>query len=444
MATKKTSKPPSDTVAASDAEDTLPAAASDDTPPAGEGMDAIALPEPGRETDAEPVAIEDPAAGPADPDAPVADPAAPETTVEGPETPESETVSADDDTLADAPRPQDFPSEEPPNEGAAADPAPEHPAPVVVEKRGGFVPLALGGMVAAAIGFFAALGLGGSIPGVGPGAGLSDRVAAQDQAIADLKAALPAAPDLAPLETAAADNATAIASLSDRIAAVETGLADLGARIADSQKAMLENGVSDTAIQAYEDELARLQDAMRQQREEVEAMVASAQTMQADAETRSAETEARAALTQILSALDSGDGYAEPLDLLQSTGQQVPEPLVANVEGVPTLSELRDSFPPAARNALAVTRGAGNSSVGDFFKTQLGIRSLAPREGDDPDAVLSRAEAALARGDIAAAQQEIETLPEPARAELADWTAAAETRRTTVAAANGLMAELNN
>jgi hypothetical protein len=77
VATKKTSKPPSDTVAAFDAEDTLPAAASDDTPPAGEGTDAIALPEPGRETDAEPAAIEDPAAGPADPDAPVADPAAP-------------------------------------------------------------------------------------------------------------------------------------------------------------------------------------------------------------------------------------------------------------------------------------------------------------------------------------------------------------------------------
>ncbi len=442
MATKKTSKPPSDTVAASDAEDTLPAAASEDTPPAGEGTDAIALPEPGRETDAEPVATEDPAAQTSDPDSPVADPAAPEPASDVPESPDSETVSTDDDTRAAAPQPDDFEAEA--ASDTPADPAPEHPAPVVVEKRGGFVPLALGGMVAAALGFFAALGLGGSIPGVGPGAGLSDRVSAQEQAIADLKAALPAAPDLAPLETAAADNATAIASLSDRIAAVETGLTDLGTRLEDSQKAMLENGVSDTAIQAYEDELARLQDAMRQQREEVETMVANAQTMQADAETRTAETEARAALTQILSALDSGDGYAEPLELLQSTGQQVPEPLVANVEGVPTLSELRHSFPPAARNALAVTRGAGNSSVGDFFRTQLGIRSLAPKEGDDPDAVLSRAEAALARGDIAAAQQEIATLPEPAQAELADWTAAAETRRTTVAAATGLMAELNN
>ena len=45
--------------------------------------------------------------------------------------------------------------------------------------------------------------------------------------------------------------------------------------------------------------------------------------------------------------------------------------------------------------------------------------------------------------DSAAAADPVKA-PEPARAELADWTAAAETRRTTVAAANGLMAELNN
>ena len=77
-----------------------------------------------------------------------------------------------------------------------------------------------------------------------------------------------------------------------------------------------------------------------------------------------------------------------------------------------------------------------------FLRTQVGARSLEAREGDDPDAVLSRAEAALARGDIAAALDEIATLPAVGQDAMADWVALAETRRTALAAAADLAAQL--
>ncbi|MGB3556503.1 MAG: hypothetical protein WBA25_17880, partial [Jannaschia sp.] len=59
---------------------------------------------------------------------------------------------------------------------------------------------------------------------------------------------------------------------------------------------------------------------------------------------------------------------------------------------------------------------------------------LEPRDGDDADAVLSRAEAAIRAGDVATALTEVEALPDDARAELSDWIARAETRRAAQAA----------
>lgn len=318
------------------------------------------------------------------------------------------------------------------------------PTELVVEKRGGFVPMVLGGVVAAAIGFGAAIALDGQIPGMGGNAGLGDRVDAQDQAIADLKAAIPAPTDLTPVTDATAANAAALADLTAKLDTVSAELADLTTRMTEVEKAPLDQGVSQNAIDAYEAELTRLQDTMRQQREEVEAMISQAETIKADAAAQSSETQARAAITRILSALDAGEGYAEPLEDLTATGVQIPDALAANVDGVAALSQLRSDFPVAARNALAATRGAGNSSVGDFFRTQLGVRSLNPRDGTDPDAVLSRAEAAVASGDLSTALSEIETLPPAAKAELETWTADAQTRLVTVEAANGLLTDLNS
>ncbi|MGL4320847.1 MAG: COG4223 family protein, partial [Paracoccaceae bacterium] len=64
--------------------------------------------------------------------------------------------------------------------------------------------------------------------------------------------------------------------------------------------------------------------------------------------------------------------------------------------------------------------------VSSFLRSQTGARSLSPREGDDPDAVLSRIEAALAAGSVADAFALMPALPEVSQAAMAEWVASAQ------------------
>ena len=103
----------------------------------------------------------------------------------------------------------------------------------------------------------------------------------------------------------------------------------------------------------------------------------------------------------------------------------------------------------AARAALAeANREASSGNVigglGAFLQNQVGGRSVVPREGDDPDAVLSRVGAAVDAGDLSTALTEIEILPEGARALLADWVAQVQTRADADAALADLAASLDN
>ena len=63
-----------------------------------------------------------------------------------------------------------------------------------------------------------------------------------------------------------------------------------------------------------------------------------------------------------------------------------------------------------------------------FLQSQVGGRSLEPREGDDPDAILSRAEADVQAGDISAALRELDNLPSAAQAVMAPWVEDANAR----------------
>jgi hypothetical protein len=69
---------------------------------------------------------------------------------------------------------------------------------------------------------------------------------------------------------------------------------------------------------------------------------------------------------------------------------------------------------------------------------QLSLRSTAPRAGDDPDAVLSRAEAALAAGRLGEALAEVASLPAPVQSAMAGWIAQAQARAEVQAALAGL------
>jgi len=114
--------------------------------------------------------------------------------------------------------------------------------------------------------------------------------------------------------------------------------------------------------------------------------------------------------------------------------------------GLPSLQALQASFPDSARTALeaALRANMGESwseRVGNFLRTQVGVRSLTPRDGPDPDAILSRAEAALSAGDVAQALAEIATLPTPAQDALSTWRTQAQLRLDAQAALAALLAK---
>ncbi|PIP98157.1 MAG: hypothetical protein COW75_01455, partial [Rhodobacterales bacterium CG18_big_fil_WC_8_21_14_2_50_71_9] len=72
--------------------------------------------------------------------------------------------------------------------------------------------------------------------------------------------------------------------------------------------------------------------------------------------------------------------------------------------------------------------------------TGLPVTAIA---GDDPQAVLSRARAAVEDGDFAAALAEIAALPAPAQEAMADWTAGARLRGEADAALAAWRAEVD-
>ena len=159
--------------------------------------------------------------------------------------------------------------------------------------------------------------------------------------------------------------------------------------------------------------------------------------LKAEAEALNLAAERRIALAALRAAVESGAPFGPELAAL---GPDMPPLLSQAAEtGVPSLATLQDSFAEAARAALeAALRADMGDSWTDramsFFRTQTGARSLTPREGSDPDAILSRAEAALAKGDLVATLAELDTLPEVARAAMADWRSTADQRLSAITA----------
>ena len=186
-------------------------------------------------------------------------------------------------------------------------------------------------------------------------------------------------------------------------------------------------------------------EAIRQRVEEraaaIDAEVARARS---EADTDAAQARAEASLARMQAAIEAGVPYQDSLtDVLGAIDGPVPATLLNAAEaGVPSLEELRRSFPPLARDALQEASSEGNRVEG-FFRRQLGVRSLEAREGGGADAILSRAEDALGRGDVEATLAELEALPPEVRAPLEGWIARAEARVIVADAAQDLATRLD-
>ncbi|WP_435257016.1 COG4223 family protein [Thioclava sp. FR2] len=329
---------------------------------------------------------------------------------------------------------------------------------------GGFVGLLFGGLVAAAIGYGTATYFPIQSKPDSPTELAELRATVDSQAnsirnfegsakkIEDLEQRLAAVEDVEPVSTTTVDLGpieSALASLETRLAAIESLPAG-------------EVGQSTATVAAALDSMKAEIEALKGQGESAAATIAAAA---AEAEARLAEAEAQAvalkaeaeatakkalhiaALGRISASLEAGGPYEGALGDLD--GLSIPETLTTMAStGVPTLQALMDAFPESARTALEVSRratmGEGlTDRISSFLETATGARSLSPREGSDPDAILSRAEAAVGAGNLETALTEIGALPPEGQEAMSQWTSMAQSRLDVLAAFETLSASIS-
>lgn len=332
-----------------------------------------------------------------------------------------------------------------PADAGAEQPAPTRTDPVgegmpaeAAPRRSSALPLILGGVIAAGLGAGAAFYAGKLYPALlsePADTSVDARLAAQAAEIAALTDRLAALPQG---QTPDSETAAALSDVLARQKALEEGLATLSERVARLESLPLgQSGASTLDIAAATEAATK---AARAAEEE-------AARLKAEAERATRRATLIAASGELTAALESGAALQPGLDLLQGTGLAVPAALADVAQGAPTLRALRDTFPGAARDALAISLRA--TADGDlwsrftaFLRSQTGARSLAPVAGDDPDAILSRAEGAVVSGDLETALGELAALPPDGQARMAEWMGLANRRLAAEKALAALQAEI--
>lgn len=297
-----------------------------------------------------------------------------------------------------------------------------------------FLPLLLGGVAAGGIGFAIAF-FGASTPET-PTMDMS-RVDALAAELDALKASDAPVVDFSGVEAVQADLAMRIDALTTRVDALETGQGGGTAAVAETPTA----GATDALradIQTLSDDIGTLRDDLTPRVSALETDLAQANTLAASVESEAEARALEAARNQVRMALQSGAPYAEALSVL---GDDAPEALASHAQtGVAPQASLISAFPDLSREALRAARAAAPAAgVGSLFTNAFNPRSLEPREGDDPDAVLSRAEAAVREGDLAMALTEIDGLPDEAKVVLDPWIARANARAAALLAADNYL-----
>lgn len=331
-------------------------------------------------------------------------------------------------------------------------PAPRPPEDVPPARSGNPLLLVLGGVVAAFFGFALAQVVPNGWPLEATGRQLSEfdaRLTAQDRKLSEFAPDSELAERLATLEARLAG----LADPQDGIEALRIELENLKQSIGapgpelDALKAEVADLRNELAAVPREasQELEALRAAAQAEREAAEARTAA---LRADAEATARSAVARGAVLRIQAALDAGGAFDAALGDLALAGVDVPAALATHAQGVPTMARLQADFPDAARAALAAAHAPDADApltqrLGSFLKAQTGMRSVTPRDGDEPDAILSRAEAALSKADLAATLAELDTLPSEAAVSMADWRMQADARAQAGAALATLAAELN-
>jgi len=364
--------------------------------------------------------------------------------------------------------------------GALSEPEPiEIPAEIIAEAPpaprrwsvGGALALVLGGIIAAVLGFLFAWVIapdGWPIDTQKAAiAALDDRIAKQE---AEQSRLLQDQTALTMRLTKAEGALATATALRDEVSELANGLGDLNDRVAVLDARPVIETTPDVgaevadALKGYRGEVETLKADVAEQAARAAALSDKFDTLTADLADRMKGAEALAneakqveravlaqgALAALGRAITTGAPFGEQLAELAATADMAPPAALsaAAPDGIPTLSALQDSFPLAARAALAASLTVDTDAgllgrLGDFLKVQTGARSLTPKEGDDPDAVLSRAEQAMREGRVADALELVAILPQPGQAAMADWIQTAQLHADTMAAFDALTSALS-
>ena len=368
-----------------------------------------------------------------------------------------------EDVESDVEADEDQPSDEAAEEVQESDQAEVLTDPSEVQlpaqQKSSVIPMVIGGAVAAALGFGAAVVLGVT-GGSQPSAYAQETRALIEVEVGNIAYELERIEGLtdqsglrkelaAIADTLDADLSGDVENLKTQVRSLFEITGQLSERIDALESRPLQELASDQAVAAYEAELAKLQEAVSAHRADIEQMAADARAMEAAARQEALKSQGAALITDVTVAVNSGAPFTETVAALEAEGASVPQALKAQAaEGVPTQAALIEAYPEAARAALRAVRQqtadqGGQGGVVAFLQDQLGVRSVAPKDGDDADAVLSRAEAALKAGDLASVFAELDALSAEGQAEMTDWIAIATRRAQALDALSALKQDLN-
>lgn len=171
-----------------------------------------------------------------------------------------------------------------------------------------------------------------------------------------------------------------------------------------------------------EDQLSQMTEAASQIRTRAESQTAAAFAV---GQLREAVLQARPYANELAAVrrLDgAGADIAEPLQQLEEGAEQ----------GVPSLAELKRSFPATARAIVRQAREERADSwaeeIWNRASALVTVRPVGERDGADAEAIVARAERRLEEDRLAATVQELETLQGPPAEAASDWLAQAKRR----------------
>lgn len=196
------------------------------------------------------------------------------------------------------------------------------------------------------------------------------------------------------------------------------------------------------AIAQTEGEVAQLRAAMTEQDARSDRRIAQLQDRLEVLQSRDATANTRGvlilALSNLRGELDAGRPFERQLDDVERLAPNVTSLRGArrfSADGLPTDADLRARFRDAAREAATLEARAGSDG---FFgkmmaniKGLFSVREIGEVEGETTSAIISRAEAALTRGEVAGAVRELKALEGPAADAFDPFIDTAEAKATT-------------